>query len=156
MEDARSEKWRCPAIIGTVWLEKVAQSLIKGPILTSKVSPYFNVPLIIKMDSSSIKAYALLDSRASTCFMDKDFVDRHKLSLITKKHPILVEVIDGITLVSGDVIHETTPLDIVIEIHHNIIAFNIIKLPSNSVVLGLSWLDKYNPTIDWKIQKLTF
>jgi hypothetical protein len=53
-------------------------------------------------------------------------------------------------LVSEDVIHETTPLDIILEGHHNIIAFNVIKSPSNPVVLSLSWLDKYNPVIDWK------
>jgi hypothetical protein len=54
------------------------------------------------MDSSSIKVYALLDSGASACFMDKDFVERHKLPLVAKKHPIPVEVIDGRPLVSGD------------------------------------------------------
>jgi hypothetical protein len=71
-----------------VRLEKVAQSLIKGPILTSEAYLCFTVPLIIKMDSSSIKVHALLDSRASTNFMDKEFVDRHKLPLITNKHLI--------------------------------------------------------------------
>jgi hypothetical protein len=76
-----------------VRLEKVAQSLIKGPILTSEAFPCFTIPLIVKMDSSSIKVHALLDSRASACFMDKDFIDHHKLPLITKKHPIPVEVI---------------------------------------------------------------
>jgi hypothetical protein len=86
----------------------------------------------------------------------KNFIDCHKLLLVTKKHPILVEVIDGRPLVSGEVTHETTLLDIVIEEHHSIIAFNIIKSPSNLVVLGFSWFDKYNPTIDWKTRRLIF
>jgi hypothetical protein len=89
------------------------------------------------MDSSSIEVHALLDSGASQCFMNKDFVDHHKLPLATKKHPILVEVIDGRPLISGDITHETIPLDIVIERHHSIIAFNVIKSSSNLVVLGL-------------------
>jgi hypothetical protein len=58
-----------------VRLEKVAQSLIKGPILTSEASPCFIVPLLVKTDSSSIKVHALLDYGTSACFMDKDFVD---------------------------------------------------------------------------------
>jgi hypothetical protein len=70
--------------------------------------------------------------------MNKDFIDRHKLPLITKKHPIPLEIIDGRPLVSGDVTYKTTPLDVVIEGYHSIIAFNIIKLPSNPVILGLS------------------
>jgi hypothetical protein len=129
-------------------LEKVAQSLIKGPILTSEASPCFTIPLIVIMDSSNIKIHVFLGSEASAYFMDKDFVDRHKLPLVTKKHPIPVEVIDGRPLVSRDVIHKTTLLDIVIEGHHSIIAFNIIKSLSNPIVLGLSWLNKYNPAID--------
>jgi hypothetical protein len=46
-------------------LEKVAQSLIKGPIFTSKDSPCFIILFIIKMDSSSIKVHTLLISGAS-------------------------------------------------------------------------------------------
>jgi hypothetical protein len=137
-------------------LKKVVQSLIKGLILTYEASLCFFVPLIVKMDSTSIKVYALLGSRASVCFIDKDCVDRHKLSLISKKHPILVEVIDGRPLVLGDATHKTAPLDIILKGHHSIIAFNVIKSPSNLVVLGLSWLDKYNPVINQKIRRLVF
>jgi hypothetical protein len=68
-----------------VQLEKIVQSSIKGPILISEASPCFIVLVIVKINSSSIKVHALLDSKASACFMDKDFVDRHKLSFVTKK-----------------------------------------------------------------------
>jgi hypothetical protein len=67
------------------------------------------------MDSSSIKVHALLDSGASACFMDKDFIDCHKLPLITKKYFTPIEVINGRPLVSWDITHETIPLNIVIE-----------------------------------------
>ena len=70
--------------------------------------------------------------------MDKGFVDCHKLFFVTKKDPIPIEVIDRRPLVLRDNTHETMPLDIRIEGHHSIIAFNIIKSPSNPVVLGLS------------------
>ena len=139
-----------------MWLDKVVQSLIKGPIFTFEASPCFIVPFMVKLDFSSIKVHALLYYGAFACFMDKDFIDRHKLPLVTRKHSILIEVIDGRPLVLGNVIHETTSIYIIIEWHHSIIAFNIIKSPSNPIVLGLFWLDKYNPVIDWKIQRLTF
>jgi hypothetical protein len=129
-------------------LEKVTQSLIKGPILTFEASPCLFVPFLLKMDSSSIKIHALLDSGVFICFMDKDIVDHHKLSLITKKHHIPVEVIDGRSLVSRDVTYETTPLNIVIKEYHSIIVFNVIKSSSNPVILGLSWLNKHNRAID--------
>ena len=34
--------------------------------------------------------------------------------------------------------------------------FNIIKIPWCPVILGLSWLDRYNSLIDWKLRKVTF
>ena len=136
--------------------EKVALSLIKDPIFTFEASPCFIIPLIVKIDSISIKIHALLDTGTFPCFISKDFSNRHNLPLVTKKHPIPIEVIDGRPLVSGDVIHETIPLDIILEGHHSIIAFNVIKSSSNPIVLGLSWLNKYNPTIDWKTRRLVF
>ena len=66
--------------------------------------------------------------------MDKDFVDRHKLSFVTKRHHIPVEVINGKPLISGDVNHETIPLDIILEGCQSIIAFSVIKSSSNSVI----------------------
>jgi hypothetical protein len=84
-----------------VKLEKIAQSSIKGPILTSEAYPYFTTPIIVKIDSNNIKVHALLDSKASTCVINKDFVDRHKLPLVIKKHYIPVEVIDGRPLMLG-------------------------------------------------------
>jgi hypothetical protein len=79
-----------------VRLEKGAQSFIKSPIINSKASPCYIVLFIVKIDFSSIKIHALLDSGASACFMDNDFIDRHKLPLVTKKHPIPVEVIEDL------------------------------------------------------------
>jgi hypothetical protein len=90
----------------------------------------------------------LLNSEAFTCFINKDFVDRHKLPLVTKKHSIPVEVIDGRPLVSGNVTHETTLLDLILKEHHSIIVFNVIKSPSNPIILDLFWLDKYNSAIN--------
>ena len=127
-----------------------------GPILSSEASPCFLVPLLLKFDSCSVKTKALLDSGASACFIDKDFAEKHNLPLVTKKSPVHVEVIDGRPLVSGDVTKETKPLDAYIESHQSTIVFNVIRSPSNPVVLGLSWLDRYNPDIDWNTRKLTF
>ena len=67
-----------------------------------------------------------------------------------------VEVIDGRPLVSGDVTQETKTLDIYIDQHQSTAVINVIKSPSNPVILGLSWLDRYNPDINWKKRKVEF
>ena len=45
---------------------------------------------------------------------------------------------------------------IILQGYHSIIVFNVIKSPSNPFILGLFWLDKYNPIIDWKTWRLAF
>ena len=123
-------------------LANVAQST--GPILSSKPSPCFTIPLIVQHKSRSIKVSTLLDFGASAYFIDKNYMKCHKLPLVTNKCPVSMEVIDGRSLVSGDVFHEIQPLDISIHEYHNTIIFNVIQSPSNPVILHLSWLDKYN------------
>ena len=129
---------------------------LSGPILPFEPSRCFNIPLIIDFHPNSIKVKALLDSGASACFIDRDLVKRHNLPIVPKKYPVSVEVIDGRPLISGDVTHETKPLDIILEGYRSTVVFNIISSPSNPLVLGLSWLEMVNPDIDWKKQKLTY
>jgi len=103
-----------------------------------------------------LRIYALLDSGASACFIDEEFTKRHKIPLVKKPTPVHVEAIDGRALSSGDVTHETKPLEVLFEGHRSTIIFNVIKTPSNPLIVGLSWLEKYNPVVDWKSQSLSF
>jgi hypothetical protein len=48
-----------------------------------------------------------------------------------------VEVIDGQPLVSGNVMEETQPLEVILEDQVSHVVFNIIQCPANLVGLGL-------------------
>ena len=109
----------------TVRLANVAQSTC--PILSSEPSPYFTILLIVQYESHSIKVSVLLDSEASTCFIDKDFMKYHKLLIVTKKCLVSVKVIDGRSLASSDVIYETQPSDISIHGYCSTVIFNVIS-----------------------------
>ena len=137
-----------------MWLTNIAQSI--GPILSSEPSSYFTIPLIVQYKSRSIKVNALLDSGASACLIDEDVMKCHKLPLVAKKCLVSVEVIDGRSFASGDVIHQIQPLDICLHGHHSTIIFNVIQSLSNLVILALSWLDRYNLQVDWSNQKVKF
>ena len=128
----------------------------KGPILYSQPSRCFTILITLRIGGQDLRVRALLDSGASACFLDEDFVQRHKFSLVQKSSPNPVEVINGRPLSSEDVTYETTPIDLVIHNHHSSVAFNVIRTPSNPVIIGLSWLEMFNPRIDWKSQSLTF
>jgi len=129
---------------------------LSGPTLFSEPSRCFNIPFKINFHPHSIKVKALLDSRASACFINKNLVKRHNLPIVPKKYHVTVHVIEDRPLISGDVTHESKPLDIILEGHRSTIVFNIISSPSNPLVLSFSWLEMINPDIDWKKKKLTY
>jgi hypothetical protein len=60
---------------------------------------------------------ALVDSDATSSFIDQTFVAQHNIHVVKKSTHVPVEVIDGITIASGGITHETTPLELCIEAH---------------------------------------
>ena len=125
-----------------------------GSYLSAQPARCFMVPL--SLGPQNLKTLALLDSGASACILDEDFAKNHNIPLVQKTKPIHVEVIDGRPLSSGSVTHESIPLEVTLEGHNSCIVFNIIRTPSNPVILGLSWLEKHNPSVDWKLRKMIF
>lgn len=115
----------------------------------------FTVPFTIKLaNNKDIEGDALLDSGASSCFINKQFVDDHNLPFVKKKNKACVQVVDGRSIESGDITHETKALSVSIKNHCFPIVFNITTLAMYQVIIGLSWLVEYNPHIDWKNRKL--
>jgi len=91
---------------------------------------------------------ALVDSGATSSFIDQTFVVLHNI-LVTKKSTLVpVEVIDGKTIASGAITHETTLLELCIDKHTEKIILNIISTPHHPIILGLPWLEAHNPIID--------
>ena len=125
-----------------------------GSSLSVHPAPCFTIPL--SFGPRKLETLALLDSGASACFLDEEFAKRHNIPLVQKAKPIHVEVIDGRPLLSGSVTHESKPIEVAFKGHNSHIVFNIIRTPSNPIILGLSWLETHNPSIDWRLRKMTF
>jgi len=76
--------------------------------------------------------------------------------VVKKSTPVPVEVIDGRTIASDAITHETTPLELCIGKHTEKIVLNIISTRHHPIILGLPWLQAHNPIIDWRSRTLTF
>jgi hypothetical protein len=127
----------------------------KDLFVSSDPTPCFTFPVHIKTLDYEFSSNALLDTRASVCFMDKDFVLKHSLELIGKAHPAPVEVIDGRPLASGNMMEETQPLEVMLGDQVSHVVFNIIQCPANPVVLGLPWFELHNPDIDLSLRRIS-
>jgi hypothetical protein len=103
---------------------------------------------IIRIPEDIPHVSTLVDFGASSSFIDKTFVAQHNIPVVTKSTPIPVEVIDGRTIASGVITHETTPLELCIGKHTKKIVLNIISTLHHPIILGLPWLEVHNPIID--------
>jgi hypothetical protein len=99
---------------------------------------------------------ALVDSGATSSFIDQTFVAQHNILMVKGSAPVPMEVIDGRTIAFGAITHETAPLELRISKHAEKIVLNIISTPHHPVILGLPWLEAHNPIIDWQSRILTF
>ncbi len=90
-----------------------------------------------------------MDSDTTSSFINQTFVAQHNILMVKKSTLVSVEVIDGRTIASSAITHETTPLELCIGKHVEKIVLNIISTPHHPVILGLPWLEAHNPIIDW-------
>ena len=98
---------------------------------------------------------ALLDSRANTTFINTSVAERLGLSLIPLNTPIQVFNVDGSHNLAGDVTHTTTILMEYLG-HREELTAEVTNLGKNSLILGYTWLQKHNPTIDWQTGVIKF
>jgi len=111
---------------------------------------------IIRIPEDIPQVLALVDFGTTSFFIDQTFVVQHNIPVIKKSTPVPVEVIDGRTIASGAITHETTPLELCIGKHMEKIVLNIISTPHHPIILGLPWLEAHSPIIDWQSRTLTF
>ncbi|MGL5494987.1 MAG: retropepsin-like aspartic protease, partial [Collinsella sp.] len=135
-------------------LEPTSKTTNSGPILSSDPAACFIIS--VQLGDNKLGAKALIDSGASACFMDRAFAQQNKILLVQKPKAVQVEAIDGRPLSSGDVTEETTSLLTTTGDHVSHITYNVIDSPSNPVILGLSWLEHFNPQIDWSSRSINF
>ena len=83
----------------------------------------------LQIGTQVICTTALLDSGATMCFMDVLFGHTHSIPKVVKTKPIPVKVINRQPLLSGAIIEETIPLELIMESHREMITFDLISSP---------------------------
>ncbi|KAH7292053.1 hypothetical protein KP509_29G049500 [Ceratopteris richardii] len=110
---------------------------------------------LLILSKKTLSLIALVDSGASSCFIDEGLVKKHGIPVLRKNRPVVAEVVDGRPLASGNITMETIPLRVHLGDHDSHICFNVISSPANMVIIGMPWLKKHNPEINWEKNKIT-
>ena len=100
---------------------------------------------------------AMIDSGATGNFMTRKVADAQGFRMKLKAEPYPLMVVDGepISSNNGMVTHETVPLVVVmLNGHREMIQFDIVHMDNHACILGVPWLKKHNPEIDWFREKI--
>lgn len=100
----------------------------------------------------SIKTTAMVDSGAMGNFIHPRFVSEHKL-VTRDRTPLVVNDVNGRLLSRVD---QQVEINMVLGNHSETLTFDVAPLGKHNVVLGLPWLQRHNPTIQWSSGKITF
>ena len=111
----------------------------------------------MKIENGRIQttAKAMVDSGATGLFTSNEFVKANNLRRLRLRKPISVHNIDG-TLNQAGSIEEFVQLAITVDNHKHWVDMLITDLGGESVILGLPWLRRLNPEVDWAKGLLSF
>jgi Retroviral aspartyl protease len=111
----------------------------------------FHIDAIITTSEKNelIKTQPLVDSGAGGTFMDQNYAWKHGFNLTKLEYLIMARNVDGTENKQGTIRYHTD-LDLQVNSKTNMEQFLITGLGNQKIILGLPWLWKHNPEINWK------
>ena len=114
------------------------------------------IPTSVLRDTftKDITTRALIDCGSQLDCIDHGFVAKHKLPKIRLSTPIKVRNVDGTYNEKGTIKFITQLFLRLGTVVHQIL-FHIMGCGSDNIILGLPWLKKISPRIDWVMETIT-
>ena len=97
-----------------------------------------------------ITVEALLDSRMTGLVMSSEFARKQSFKLKKLERPINIRNVDGLLNKEGP-IENTVEVNIYYQGHRKRTEIDVIGEQKWMVILGMPWLARHNPEIDWRI-----
>ena len=110
---------------------------------------HFHIPVRLSGKQRHKDITAMVDSGATTKFLNRRFVKDNKVTTRKLKKPIPLYNIDGSENRDGTV-SEVAVLDMTIGTHRESVVFIVTDIGEEDVIIGLDWLREHNPDIDWE------
>ncbi|XP_060775509.1 uncharacterized protein LOC132885169 [Neoarius graeffei] len=124
--------------------------VVTGPTLSPGLPGQgIYIPVSISWGESVHSCQALIDSGAAGNFMDIHFAQSINIPTAPLEVPLSVSALDGQALGDGRVTQVTSPVFLQSQGHKEEISLHLIPSPEFPVILGLPWLTRHNPRIDW-------
>ena len=108
-----------------------------------------NLPIILQGQNRSAATSAMLDSGASTIFINSAFVKKHNVTTARLDAAIPLRNADGSQNAIGHITHEARLL-MTMGDHSEEIVAAVANTGDDDIILGIDWLRHHNPEIDWE------
>lgn len=115
----------------------------------------FKLPVTLWVYGKKVQAEALVDSGATTNFIDKTFVESNHLVTYKLATPHNVRNADGTPNVAGQIKEYVRAL-IEVGTHQSTQYLFVTQLGDKQMMIGYSYLYKHNPSIDWQTGEWEF
>ncbi|KAM6472473.1 uncharacterized protein PHA67_005571 [Liasis olivaceus] len=99
---------------------------------------------------------ALLDSGCSRSLISPVLVNGLNLKVHRLKTPIIFRQVDGTAVGGGAVRYCTEAFELKVGTHRETLKCLVAPLASYPLILGMSWLERWDPRISWREKTLTF
>jgi len=93
---------------------------------------------------------ALLDSGATGMFMDREMAKRHGFKMTKLERPLKVKNVNGTENSGGSITHQVE-VNVFYKNHVERMRMDVYNLGKTEVILGMPWLQAYNPEINWEM-----
>ena len=105
---------------------------------------------IEKVDThKGIIVKALLDSGAMGMFMDQKMAAKYGFRLQKLERPVMVRNVDRTNNSAGAIIYQVDA-NMYYKGHIERMRMNVCDLGKTDIILGMTWLQAYNPEINWE------
>jgi predicted aspartyl protease len=129
--------------------------------MISSTGPYHRDEKIILrvtiwgQDNTEHHTTAMIDCGATENFIDLRYAEQNNIPLQQKTIPRRVLAVDGQEVANGPVTHDAM-VDLTINNHYETIRLHCITIGNVPIIVGLPWLRKHNPNINWREGQVMF
>ena len=114
------------------------------------------VPITI-ISSPPISTQALIDCGASDSYIDESFLKSHRLQSSPLDEPVYLTLFDGKPSSAGPILSQITPDLLFPDGTVTTSPLLVTSIPKSlPIVLGMDWLQEFDPSINWKALTMTF
>jgi len=137
-------------------VQKITEVLANCSPAREQNSRNYDLYIALPITVGRHQTAALLDTGAVRNFVSSSFVKRAHIKTKNKDEVYELVTANGQQMTTHGITKETVPLRIAMQQHNETITFDVLEMATHDFILGISWLQRHNPTVDWKAKQLRF